>query len=405
MTASTPNLGLPLDDIVVLDMTHALAGPATSLALADLGARVLKIEKPGVGDTTRVAPPLAGEFSALFASVNRARESVAIDLNKPEGRELLLGLAAKADVAIHNFRPGVMSKLGLDYAALSAANPRLILCELSGFGQDTSMRRRAAFDPIIQAVSGVTNLTGSAALGPVSCGAPVADLVTPLQAQVAILAALRHRDRTGRGQRIDISMFDAMVALQAPVHAIYSATGELPGRSGDTRPGPAPIGLVRTKDGYIAIAAVSNKFWRGLCDALDREAWANDDRFAIARARSENRIQLMEMISEVMAEHPSAYWAERFEPLDMPFGVVANCDQVRTSSLAKERNLFVVRDENDPNAPPVTMVRSPLRFSEIKPSMDLHIPALGEHTRGVLQEFLGATDGQLDELFAKEILG
>lgn len=396
---------LPLQDVTVLDLTHVLAGPIVTMTLGDLGARIIKVEKPGLGDTTRLAPPLVNGVSALFAAVNRNKESVALDIAHADGRRLLLQIAAKVDIVVHNFRPGVMKRLGLEYDALRGVNPALIVCEISGFGQDSSESDRAAFDPIIQAVSGVAGLTGTAAGGPVTCGVPVADLVTPLQAQVAILAALRHRDRTGEGQLVDVSMFDTMIQLQAATLAVYSASGTVPARSGDPREGPGPIGIAKTLDGHMAFGAVSNTFWRSLCVALEREEWIDDPRFRSPSGRSRNRVELVGLVKEVMAGKDNAHWSAVFSRLDVPHAEVLDYEQLLASRLFRERDPLLHVSTTAMQGRQIAAARYPNRHSVFTAREFEFLPGLGEHTTAVLEEFAATDHRRLEQLRAEGVIG
>src|SRR5580704_5146755 len=279
----------PLQGIRVLDFTRVLAGPAASLALADLGAEVLKIEPPGTGDETRLFPPFRASVSHYFLSVNRGKKSIVVDLKTEAGVALVKDLAAKCDILIENYRPGVMDRLGLGYEALSASNPRLIYCAISGFGMTGPLRDRPSFDIVMQALSGALSVNGEAGRAPMKMGIPLGDLVGGINGPMGILAALYERSVTGRGRLIDVSLLDGMLGMLAYLPQLAFFTGADPKPQGSEHPNLVPYGIFPAKDGSIIIACLMNSFWQRICQALGMQDCIVDPRFDTIERRRDNR--------------------------------------------------------------------------------------------------------------------
>ncbi|HYP63339.1 MAG TPA: CoA transferase, partial [Acidocella sp.] len=287
--AETKDWAGPLAGVRVLDFTRVLAGPAAALALADLGAEVWKLEPPGVGDDTRGFPPFRDGESHYFLSINRGKKSIVVDLKTKEGVALVRDMAAQCDVLIENYRPGVMDRLGLGYETLSAINPRLIYCAISGYGMTGPLRDRPSFDIVLQAMSGVLSVNGEEGRAPTKLGVPLGDLVGGINGPIGILAALYERSVTGKGRLIDVSLMDGMLGMLAYLPQLAWFTGRNPLPQGAEHPNLVPYGIFPAKDGSIIIACLTNLFWKRICDALEMPELVDDPRFSTIQQRRDNR--------------------------------------------------------------------------------------------------------------------
>ncbi len=391
----------PLAGIKVLDLSRVLAGPFCSMILADLGAEVIKVEEIGRGDGTRAVPPFVNGESHYFLAINRNKQSIAVDLKKPEGRDLILKLAAKADVVVENFRPGVMDRLGLGYEVLEATNPNLVICSISGFGQNTSLRERASFDFVAQAMSGVMSVNGDPAGPPVRMGIPMGDIGSGMWAAIAILAGLQKRNATGRGSRIDLSMLECMMGLLGYLGQYYFVTGSNPKRVGNGHLSVVPYDLYPTKDGDIIIALHIGNFWRKFCVAVSRENWIADARFRTTADRHKNREVLTEELIAVLRTRTSKEWCEVFEAYDIPHALVLGVGEAVEQEVVKERGL--VRTVDHPRAGSTKVIGSPLAFKDFDASRYKAPPLLGEHTHAVLSE-LGLSGADIEKLVNDKVV-
>ncbi len=329
-----------LEGIRVLDVSRVLTGPYCSMMLADLGADVVKVEMPGRGDDTRAwGPPFLGGESAYFLSVNRNKRSVTVNLKSAEGRKILLDLAARSDVFLENFAPGVADRLGLAYDAVRAANARIVYCSISGFGQDGPYRDHPAYDIILQGMGGIQGITGEPGRPPVRVGVAVADIAGGLFAAFAIAAALVHRDRTQLGERIDVSLMDSQLAWMTYMAANYFATGEDPVRAGSRHPTIVPYQAFATRDGYLNVAVGNDEIFGRLCTALGRQEWTRDPRFATNPARVEHRNELEPMLEAVFAAKTSAEWARLLTDHAVPAGPV-----YRISDIAQDPQVLARKE-------------------------------------------------------------
>jgi crotonobetainyl-CoA:carnitine CoA-transferase CaiB-like acyl-CoA transferase len=405
MTRSRPGA---LAGVFVLDLSRVLAGPWATQLLADLGADVVKVERPRAGDDTRAwGPPFTtradGEpgDAAYFFAANRNKRSLAVDMSKSEGAYLLRRLAEQADVLVENFRTGGLEKYGLDYGSLAAANPKLVYCSITGFGHTGPLKDRAGYDYMIQAMGGLMSITGqpdgAPGAEPMKVGVAVADLFTGLYASNAILAALLHARATGAGQHIDMALFDAQAAMLANQATNYFVSGAAPQRMGNAHPNLAPYQPFRTADGEIVIAVGNELQFRALCRALGEEALADDPRFRTNADRVTNRTELIPILEARTRSLPAAQWIEALEPAGVPCGPVNTVEQVFAEPHAAAREL-VVEQRRDDLTEPVRTVASPLRLSRTPPSYDSPPPALGAHTEEVLSERLGLSSSDIAEL-------
>lgn len=384
-----------LTGIVILDLTHALAGPYGSLLLADLGAEVVKIENPNGGDVTRNFKAVTiGDESAYFFSINRNKKSVVIDLKKPEGKEVFFELVKKADVVVDNFRPGITEKLGCDYESLKVHNPRIISCSISGYGYNGPDRDKPAFDLIVQALSGGMSITGAPGSEPARMGIPIGDLAGGMFAAVAITAALHKRNVTGLGERIDISLLDCQISLLTYVAQYYLASGKVPEQIGSAHETVVPYQAFRTADSYIVVACWTEKFWQLLCTALSIEELAQDYRFESMEKRLANRGELISILEDIFEQKTRAEWLSILVAKNIPSGTINNIAEALSSPQVRERDLVVEIDH--PKCGTYQTIGSPFKYS--KKPVFTPPPSIGEHTTEILKKFLGYSGELIDSL-------
>jgi crotonobetainyl-CoA:carnitine CoA-transferase CaiB-like acyl-CoA transferase len=372
-----------LEGIRVLDVTQVMAGPFCTMMLADLGAAVIQVEPPA-GDSTRQMPGACGTDSPSFNAVNRGKRSVVLNLKHAEGRGIFARLARASDIVVENYRPGVMTALGLDYPVLSAANPRLIYASISGYGQTGPQRGKGGFDLIAQGVAGIMSITGAADGPPVKAGVPITDLGAGLFALIGILAALEHRHRTGVGQYIDTSLVDAGVAL-----SVWEATEYFSGRGVPTALGSAhrmnaPYQAIRCADGYITLGAANERLFRRLANLLGHSEWGDDVAFADNASRVRNRAALAERIEAITATRSRAHWLALLESNDIPCGPINDYSEVFADPQVLAREMVVETDH--PALGRIRALGSPIKMSATPPNVTRRAPQLGEHTSEVLAE-------------------
>jgi CoA:oxalate CoA-transferase len=386
----------PLDGVIVLDLTRVVSGPYGTQLLADLGARVIKVESPGTGDETRMLGPRVAGESAMFLGLNRGKESIAIDLRSPGGNEVLCDLVRRADIVVENFRPGVAARLGVDFASLEKLNPRVIACSISGYGQDGPGAGRPAYDVIIQALGGGMSLTGEAGRPPVRMGLPVADLSGGLFAVIGILAALRERDVTGRGQYVDIALLDCHVSLLSYFASYYLLAGEVTRSVGSGHPSAEPYGAFPTGDGHVVIAVYNESFWPKLCEALGHPELSTDQRFASNKVRVANRVELRQLLHDVMTRHATAHWVSAFTAAGVPAAPINAIDQTLADEQVKHRDMVVELEH--PECGWVRAPGNPVKLSRHREPPHAPAPMLGQHSTAVLTEFLGYTPERVELL-------
>jgi crotonobetainyl-CoA:carnitine CoA-transferase CaiB-like acyl-CoA transferase len=404
----------PLSRIRVLDLTRVLAGPWASQNLADLGAEVIKIERPGAGDDTRDwGPPFLSDKdgretreSAYFVSVNRGKKSVTLDIASAEGREIAQALAAKSDVLIENYKVGGLAKYGLAYAQLKKINPRIVYCSITGYGQTGPLAHRPGYDFIFQGIGGLMSITGERdelpGGGPQKVGIAVTDVMAGMYASLAITAALLHRERTGKGQYIDLALLDTIVAFGANQISNYFASGKVPRRWGNAHPNLLPYEVFPTADGHLILGAGNDSQWVSFCAAAERPELAVDPRFKTMPYRIRNRGSLTPLIQGIMKERSNRDWIRRLESANVPCGPINNYKEVFEDAQVRHRGLKV--EMSHPLAGSVAGVASPMRFSETPVSYEAPPPLLGQHTREVLRGVLGMSDSELDRLGARKII-
>jgi crotonobetainyl-CoA:carnitine CoA-transferase CaiB-like acyl-CoA transferase len=380
----------------VLDLTRVLAGPFSTMMLGDMGADVIKVEEPGKGDDTRSWPPFVGGEATYFMAVNRSKRSITLNLKAPAGRDILSRLIAKSDVIVENFRPGTMARLGFGYPELARRHPRLIYCSISGFGESGPEAQRAGYDLIVQAESGVMDLTGFPDGPPVKVGNSIADLVAGMSAAHGIALALLARGRTGKGQKIEIGMLDVMAALLTYQAGIYFGTGARPTRRGNAHPSIVPYEVFRAADAYLTIGVANNSLWERCCGALDRPDLARDPRFDTESKRVEHRGELIPLLNEILGARAADEWLKRLEAAGVPAGRIKTVPEVCESEHLKARGMIV--SLSHPTAGQVTVMGVPIRLHGTPGAAVVPPPRLGEHTDEVLTRLLGMKAAEVTAL-------
>ncbi len=398
-----------LHGIKVLDLTRVLAGPWATQMLADLGAEVIKVEKPGEGDDTRHwGPPYAQSAdgatreSAYFLSTNRGKRSICVDITTSEGQEVLRALASDSDVFVENFKVGALAQYGLDYPRLKALNPRLVYCSITGFGQDGPYASRPGYDFMIQGMSGLMSVTGEPDGNPLKVGVALADLIAGMYASNAILAALMYRERSGTGQHIDIALLDTMVAALANQALNYLVSGRSPGRLGNAHPNIVPYATFTARDGMIIIAVGNDGQFRRLCELLESPQLATDARFASNQQRVVNRVELTALLNERLQQRAVADWLPPLAESGIPAGPINSIEQMFADPQVQHRKLKVqLPRDGIGNVPGVAC---PIRLSDSPTSYERAPPALGEGTREVLRDRLHMTDEAIQELKNRRVI-
>ena len=390
-----------LAHVVVLDLSSFLAGPYCTLILGDLGARIIKFERlEGKGDYTRHLPPhFVKGTSAYFHSINRNRESVVIDFKKPEGRDLFLRLVPQADIVVENYRPGVMERLGLGYEKLAEVNPKIVLCSISGFGQDGPYRERPAYDMIVQALSGSMSITGESGRRPVRLGIPLGDLAAGMFGAIGALSALERRNVDGRGQHVDVSMLDCQVSMLCYLGQYYLTSGEVPGTQGR---GHVSIPTYRSftcgDDIDVVITANTEKMWQSLCKVLGLPELIDDPRFLTNEDRYRNKEALWKELEAAFLTRPSTEWLERLQGGDIPSAPVNTVDRALADPQVRHRNMVVTAQHRDGDA--MSMLGNPVKMTRTPCEAIDWPPELGEHTRPVLEQLLGMSSEEVSRLEA-----
>jgi len=393
----------PLDGIRVLDLTRVLAGPYCTMFLGDLGAEVVKIEHPEVGDDTRVwGPPFVEGESAYFLSINRNKKSLSLDLKSDQGTELVRRLAEGADVLVENFRPGTMERFGLGEEGLRKANPRLIYASLSAFGADGPMRDWPGYDLIVQAWGGLMSITGMPDGEPTKVGVAILDIVAGLMLGKAIVAALFARERSGIGQKIETSLLEAEVACLINVGSNYLLGGEIPGRWGNAHPSIVPYQSFRTRDGFLVLGVASEGIWHRFCHAIERPELADDARFAKNPQRVEHRAELIGLLTDLFLERDTPAWITLLSNAGIPCAPVQTIDQVFSSPQVRHREMLV--EVEHPAAGIIPMAGLPVKLSATPASIRIAPPLLGQHSEEILQTWLGMDGDAIAKLKSKGVI-
>ena len=386
----------PLDGVVVLDLTQIMAGPVCTMMLADLGANVVKVERPNGGDDTRrMGPPFVNGWGAGFLALNRNKRSLAMNLQADAGREVFLRLLESADVVAENFRPGVMSRLGLGYERLSGMRPNLVYCTISGFGSTGPYRDRGGFDLVAQGMSGLMSITGFPDGPPAKVGVPITDISAGLLAANGILAAYIHTLKTGQGQMVDTSLLEAGITYTIWESSGYFADGDVPGPLGSAHRVSAPYQALRTKDGYINLGAATQTTWEQFCRAVGLEALIDDARFRAPGDRKAREAELAALLEETLGQRDTRHWLETLGAAGVVAGPIYDMAQVYADPHVQARNMLV--DLEDPALGTLRHIGVPVKLSETPGSVRRRAPGLGEHSREVLLEF-GFDAAEIDSL-------
>jgi len=403
-----------LGHLRVLDLSRVLAGPWCSQNLADLGADVIKIERPGSGDDTRAwGPPYAKDSegrdtgeAAYYLAANRGKRSVTVDIASSEGQQLLRELVLHCDVVLENFKVGHLKRYGLDYATLKAIKPDLVYCSVTGFGQDGPYAHRAGYDFLIQGMGGLMSVTGERddlpGGGPQKAGVALTDLMTGMYATIAVLAALTHRDRTGEGQHIDMALLDTQVAMLANVGSNYLNSGKPPKRWGNAHANIVPYQTFACSDGHIIVATGNDGQYQKFVEAGGRPALAHDARFATNPLRVQNRDVLVPLLADMVKERPRDEWIALLEACGVPCGPINDVGEVFANAQVQARAMAI--DLPHPEAGQVTLVRNPIRMSSTQATSAMAPPLLGQHTDAVLREVLGRSEEQIAALRDRGVL-
>jgi formyl-CoA transferase len=393
---------VPLSGIRVVDLTRALAGPYCSLMLADAGAEVYKVELPGTGDESRTwGPPFVNGESTYFLSINRSKKSLTLNLKNDKGREALRRLLSTADVFLENFTPTTIDRLGFGYDAVRQINPRIVFCSISGFGQDGPGRDRAAYDLIVQGMSGIMSVTGEPGRTPLRAGVPIADITAGMFAAYAIMLALFHRERSGEGMYVDASMLEAQASLLTYQAGSYFATGAPPMPVGTRHPSIAPYESLRTADGYINVAVGNDSLWQRFCAALGLEDLAADERMATNPGRLRHREEMSDRLERRLVELKTGEAVELLAAAGVPCGPILTLDQVFADPQAEHMGLRQRMEH--PSAGKISQVPAPYRLHRQPPAPMSPPPTLGQHTAEILRQ-IGYAEDEIDALYAEGAL-
>ena len=403
-----------LSHIRVLDLTRVLAGPWCAQTLADFGADVIKVERPGAGDDTRHwGPPYLKtpegadtREAAYYLAANRNKRSVTVDIATPEGQQIVRELAAQSDVVLENYKVGQLKKYGLDYESLKAVKPDIVYCSVTGFGQTGPYAQRAGYDFIVQGIGGFMSITGERdgqpGGGPQKAGVAIADLMTGMYSSVAVLTALAHRDRTGEGQYIDMALLDVQVAMLANMNSNFLASGKPPARWGNAHPNIVPYQTFQTSDSWIIVAVGNDGQFRKFVEAGKRADLADDDRFATNPERVRNRETLVPILAEMVRTRSKHEWIDALEAAGVPCGPINDLEEVFENEQVVARGMEVQLPH--PSGGTVKLVRNPIRMSATPPEAQAHPPTLGEHTEAVLRDVLGYDDARIDALRGRSVI-
>lgn len=395
-------MALALEGLRVLDLTRVLAGPYTTMILADLGAEVIKLEIPTIGDDSRAFPPHVQGESAYFMSLNRNKRSMTLNLKKEKGQEIFTQMIGHFDVLVENFRPGTMEKLGLGYERLRELNPRLIYAAASGFGHTGPYSKRPAYDAIVQAMGGIMSITGQPDGPPTRVGTSIGDITAGMFAAIGILAALAYREKTGIGQKVDVAMLDSQVAILENAIARYTATGEVPHPIGNRHPSITPFESFATEDGQIMVAIGNNALWKTFCRVIEQPALEKDPRFESNQLRTENHCELEPLLNSVLRTKSTNAWRSIFDEHGIPNGPINSVAEVLADPQVIARDMIV--DVEHPLAGKTSLPGIPIKLSETPGNIRSPAPLLGQHTAEILHNLLDYGPEQMRELEEQGII-
>lgn len=392
----------PLSGVRVVDLSRILAGPFASMILADMGADVIKVEEPILGDESRGFGPFKDGFSAYFISINRGKRSVTLNLKDRRGKEILKELVKRSDVLLENYRPGTMKRLGLDYDTLKSINPRLIYAACSGFGQTGPLSQNGAYDLIIQAMGGMMSITGEPGGAPVKVGASIADLTAALYTVIGILTALRVRDQTGIGQLVDVAMLDCQICILENAIARYVVANEIPGPIGSRHPSVTPFQAFPTRDEYLVVCIGNDRLWQRFCQVIRRPDLERDPRFEVNARRNENYDVLRPILEEIFRSRPAEDWIRLLEREGIPCGPINTVDKVVNHPQIVAREMIAEIDHGSLGK--IKMPAFPIKFSLTPGKVERPAPRLGEHTEEVLLGLLGMSREEVEVLRQRKVI-
>ncbi len=396
------NMPGPLTGLKVLDLTRVLAGPYATMILSDLGAEVIKIEQPGTGDESRNFGPFKNDFSLYFMSVNRGKRSVTLNLKTKQGKHIFKQLVKQSDILVENFRLGTMRKLDLDYETLAAEHPSLIYAACSGFGQTGPFSEQGAYDMIIQGMGGIISITGEPNGPPVRVGTSISDITSALFTTIGIMSALHHRNKTGKGQLVDVAMLDSLVAVLENAIVRYFATDEIPQPLGSRHPAITPFEAFESADGYIIIAIGNDTLWCKFCESVDEKHLISDPRFKTNAGRTDNHGQLFPILSEIMRQRKTDEWIEALEKIGVPCGPINTIDKVVNHPQVQAREMITSVMHQVTGS--VEVPGLPIKLSDTPGGVDAPAPSLGEHTDEVLTDVLDMSIEEIDLLRQEGII-
>ena len=392
----------PLSGIKVLDLTRVLAGPYATMILSDLGAEVIKIEQPEIGDESRNFGPFKNGFSLYFMSVNRGKRSITLDLKTDRGKDIFKQLVKQSDILVENFRPGTMKKLGLDYETLAAEHPALIYAACSGFGQTGPFAEKGAYDMIIQGMGGIISITGEPDGPPVRVGTSISDITAALFTTIGILSALHNRNSTGKGQLVDVAMLDSLVAVLENAIVRYFATDEIPQPLGSRHPAITPFEAFESADGHIIIAIGNDTLWAKFCEHVDQKNLISDPRFRTNVERTANHSELFPILSEIMRQRTTDEWIDALENIGVPCGPINTIDKVVNHPQVQARNMITQVIHQMTGA--VEVPGLPIKLSDTPGDVDIPAPNLGEHTVEILTDVLKMSTDEVKQLKQEKII-
>ena len=382
-----------LEGLRVLDLSRVLAGPFSTMVLGDLGAEIIKIEQPGVGDDSRAFGPFIGEESSYFMSLNRGKKSITLNLKDDADRAIFIDLVKESDIVVENYRPGTMAKLGFEYEDLKKVNPRIIYAAISGFGHSGPYSTRPAYDMIVQAMGGIMSITGEPGQAPVRVGSSIGDITAGIFGTVGILAAVEARHTTGEGQKVDVAMLDCQVAILENAIARYLVNGEVPVPLGSRHPSITPFQAFPTKDYYVIMSAGNDALWAKLCNVMGTPELINDPKFATNRDRNDNVVELSEIISKISVTKTTAEWMDVLEKGGLPVGPINTVDKVVHDPQIEARNMIV--EVEHPVAGKMKFAGNPIKLSATPGEVTVPAPTLGQHTDEILKDLLGWSEDQI----------